>query len=119
MLAKPPLLSGEAIDSPSPPVLRKSAWLQPPSGPREGCDEFHDRDASSSRNPLRSIWPSMAAPWVLLVQLRQVRSSPAGKARPSGVHPVRTSCRFGAKPTPGITWPRSVSDVFMPSLLLL
>ena len=25
----------------------------------------------------------MAAPWVLLVQLRQVRSSPAGKARPS------------------------------------
>jgi sugar lactone lactonase YvrE len=21
-------------------VLRKSAWLQPPSGPREGCDEI-------------------------------------------------------------------------------
>ena len=35
--------------------------------------------------PLRSIWPSIADPWVLLVQLRQVRSSPAGKARPSGL----------------------------------
>ena len=50
-----------------------------------------DRDATTSRNPLRSIWPTIAAPCVLLVQLRQVRSSPAGKARPSGIEPVRTS----------------------------
>ena len=82
---------GRPSNSPSPPVLIRSARLQPPSGPREGCDEFHDRAGASSRNPLRSMWPTMAAPWVLLVQLRQVRSSPAGKARPSGVEPVRTS----------------------------
>ena len=44
-----------------------------PSGPREGCEAFHEREAASSRKPLRSIWPTMAAPWVLLVQLRQVR----------------------------------------------
>ena len=43
----------------------------------------------------------MAAPWVLLVQLRQVRSSAAGNARPSGVEPVSTSWRFGTKPEAG------------------
>ena len=32
-------------------MLLRSFWLQPPSGPREGCDEFHDFDASSSRVP--------------------------------------------------------------------
>src|SRR6185369_10556484 len=104
--------------SPSPPVPRRSLWLQPPSGPREGCDEFHERDAASSRKPLRSMWPTIAVPCVLLVQLRQVRSSPGGKARPSGVEPVNTSCRFGAKPTPGMIWPRSDSEVLTPSLLL-
>ena len=53
--------------------------------------KFQERDAASSRSPLRSMWPTMAVPCVLLVQLRQVRSSPAGKARPSGVEPVSTS----------------------------
>src|SRR5882757_583197 len=28
--------------SPSPPVLFRSACEQPPSGPREGCELFHD-----------------------------------------------------------------------------
>ena len=32
---------------------------------------------------------------MLLVQFLQVRSSPAGKAVPSAVEPVRVSCRFG------------------------
>jgi cold shock CspA family protein len=32
-------------------VLLRSFWLQPPSGPREECDEFHDFEASSSRRP--------------------------------------------------------------------
>jgi len=39
---------------PSPPVLLRSFCEQPPSGPREPCDEFQDFDASSSRNPTRS-----------------------------------------------------------------
>src|SRR6058998_2502615 len=72
---------------PSPPVLRRSAWLQPPSGPRERCDEFQDFDGSSSRRPMRSWWPTIAVPWVLFVQLPQVRSSPAANARPSGCEP--------------------------------
>src|SRR5262249_52551921 len=93
-------------------------WLHPPSGPREGCDEFQDRDATSSRNPLRSIWPTIAAPYVLLVQLRQGRATPARKAPPVGGEALRSWGRVGAKPTPGMIWPRSVSDVFMPSLLL-
>src|SRR6266571_3126181 len=66
---------------PSPPVLFRSACEQPPSGPREGCDEFQDFEASSSRRPMRSICPSMAEPCVELVQFLQVRSSPAANAR--------------------------------------
>src|SRR5262249_61116677 len=54
-------------NTPAPPVLLRSSWLQPPPGPREGCDEFHDFDASSSRRPWRSMWPSMTAPCALLV----------------------------------------------------
>jgi hypothetical protein len=27
---------------PAPPVLIKSFWLQPPSGPREGCAAFQE-----------------------------------------------------------------------------
>src|SRR5688572_8188006 len=38
-------------------------------------------------------------------------SAPAGYALPSGVEPVRMSCRFGAKPLPGIWLPRSSSAV--------
>src|SRR6185437_12260086 len=53
-------------NSPSPPVERRSAWLQPPSLPREGCEKFHEWDAASSRRPLRSMCPSMTAPCVLL-----------------------------------------------------
>src|SRR5262249_61180103 len=88
-------VAGRLRTKPLPPVLLRLFWLQPPSGPREGCDEFHDLDAASSRKPLRSLWPTIAAPWVLLVQLRQVLSSPAGKARPSICDPVRTACALG------------------------
>src|SRR3954470_1644459 len=80
---------------PSPPVLLRSACEQPPSGPREGCELFHDFEASSSRRPRRSKCPSIAAPCVLLVQFLQVRSSAEAKAVPSGWDPVSTSCRFG------------------------
>src|SRR5262249_61074467 len=101
-----------------PPVLLRSFWLQPPSGPREGCDEFHDLDAASSRKPLRSAWPTMAAPWVLLVQLRQGLSSPAGNARPSICEPGKTSGALGGEPTPATMVPRSVSDTGLPGLLV-
>src|SRR5712692_8403329 len=84
-------IAAKQQNSPPPPVERRSAGLQPPPGPREGCEEFHDFDAASSRKPLRSLWPTIAAPWVLLVQLRQVLSSPAGNALPSICVPVSTS----------------------------
>src|ERR1700709_224433 len=77
--------------SPSPPVLFRSFCEQPPSGPREECDEFHDLEASSSRSPIRSEWPTVAAPCVLLVQFLQVRSSRSTNAVPSGCDPVSTS----------------------------
>src|SRR3954454_9149378 len=54
--------AAKQYNSPSPPVERRSAWLQPPSGPREGCDEFHDLDSASSRKPIRSAWPSITEP---------------------------------------------------------
>src|SRR5215471_10444119 len=102
---------------PSPPVLRRSAWLQPPSGPREGCEEFHDREASSSRKPWRSICPTIAVPCALLLQLWQVLSSPDGKARPSGCVPVSASCLFGVSPRPLTTSPFSFSAVCLVRLL--
>ena len=55
---------------------------------------------------------------VLLVQLSQVRSSPAGKAVPSGCEPVRMSCRFGVSPRPLTTSPFSLSAVCLVRLLL-
>src|SRR5260370_37560252 len=76
---------------PSPPVLLRSACEQPPSGPREACEEFQDFEASSSRKPMRSKCPTMAAPCVELVQLLQLRSAPTADAVPSGLHPVTTS----------------------------
>src|ERR1700738_4173066 len=102
---------------PSPPVLRRSAWLQPPSGPREECEEFHDFDTSSSRRPVRSVWPTIAAPWVLVVQLRQVRSSPGGNALPSGCEPVSASCLLGVSPRPLTISPFSVRSVCLVRLL--
>ena len=98
-------------------MLLRSFWLQPPSGPREGCAEFHDFDAASSRSPLRSTCPTIATPCVLLVQLWQVRSSPAAKAVPSGCEPVRMSCRFGVSPRPLTISPFSFSAVCLVSLL--
>ena len=53
-------------------MLFKSSWLQPPPGPREGCDEFHDFIGALSSSPIRSEWPTIAAPAPLLVQLAQV-----------------------------------------------
>ena len=104
--------------SPSPPVLFRSACEQPPSGPREGCDVFQDFDGSSSRRPLRSKWPTIAAPCVLLVQFLQVRSSPAANAVPSACDPVSTSWRFGVSPAPLMTSPFSESAVCLVRLLL-
>ena len=48
--------------------------------------------------PMRSEWPTIAAPCVLLVQFLQVRSSPAANAVPSACDPVSTSWRFGVSP---------------------
>src|SRR5262245_44004376 len=53
----------------------------------------------------------MAAPFPLCDQLPQVRSSPAGKAVPSGWDPVRMSCMFGVSPRPLTGSPFSVSAV--------
>src|SRR6185312_9522067 len=103
--------------NPSPPVLLRSFCEQPPSGPREGCDEFQDFDASSSRRPLRSAWPTIAAPCVELVQFLQVRSSPAANAEPSGCDPVSTSWRLGVSPAPLMTSPFSLSAVCLVRLL--
>src|SRR4029077_16450095 len=83
----------------------------------EGCDEFQDFEASSSRRPTRSICPTIAAPWVLLVQFLQVRSSPAAKAVPSACEPVSTSWRFGVSPRPLMTSPFSLSAVCLLRLL--
>src|SRR6516225_8120572 len=103
---------------PSPPVLLKSAWEQPPSGPRDGWDEFQDFEASSSRRPRRSAWPTIAAPCAPEVQFLQVRSSGLANAVPSGCEPVRMSCRFGLSPTPLFTSPFSVRAVCLVRLLL-
>jgi hypothetical protein len=46
------------------------------------------------------VWPTIAAPFVLLVQLLQVRSSPAANAVPSDCVPVKMSCRLGVSPRP-------------------
>ena len=43
--------AAKQYNSPSPPVLFRSACEQPPSGPREECEEFQDFEASSSRRP--------------------------------------------------------------------
>src|SRR4030095_1008481 len=90
---------------------------QPPSGPREECDEFQDFETSSSRRPMRSEWPTIAAPCVLLVQFLQVRSSLPAKAVPSGCDPVRTSWRFGVSAAPLMTSPLSERAVCLERLL--
>src|SRR5215469_6879662 len=79
--------------------------------------EFHDCKNSFALG-FRSIWPSMAEPNVLLVQLLQVKFRFAGKAWPSACEPVIASCQFGVMPTPAIMLPRSVSAVCWLRLLL-
>src|SRR5260370_26541367 len=59
--------AAKQYSSPSPPVLLRSPCEQPPSGPRVGCKLFQDFDASSSRSPLRSDFPPISEPCVLLV----------------------------------------------------
>src|ERR1700761_4601395 len=103
---------------PSPPVLLRSACEQPPSGPREGCEAFQDFEASSSRSPIRSACPSIAAPCVELVQFLQVRSASGPNAVPSACDPVSTSWRFGVSPRPLMTSPFSESAVCLVRLLL-
>src|SRR5450432_4035375 len=109
--------AAKQYSSPSPPVLLRSPCEQPPSVPREGCELFQDFDASSSRRPMRSICPSIAAPWVLLVQFLQVRSVSAPNAAPSGCVPVSASWRFGVSPRPLMTSPFSLSAVCLVRLL--
>ena len=109
--------AAKQYSNPSPPVLLRSACEQPPSGPREGCEEFHDFDASSSRSPMRSECPTTAEPCVLLVQFLQVRSSPPANAVPSGCDPVSTSWRFGVSPRPLMTSPFSDNVVCLVRLL--
>src|SRR6202012_2626655 len=92
----------------------RSSWLQP----RDMCDAFHDRIWSLSFGPLRSMWPSMALPYWLVVYLFHVRFILVSKARPSAVEPVMASCQFGVMPKPEILAPRSVSAVSWVSLLL-
>src|SRR5712671_7734082 len=112
-----PQFVAKQYSSPSPPVLFRSLCEQQPSGPREGCDEFQDFEASSSRRPMRSICPSIAAPCVLLVQFLQVRSSLPANAVPSACDPVSASWRFGVSPRPLMTSPFSESAVCLVSPL--
>src|ERR1700736_5353402 len=111
--------AAKQYNRPSPPVLLRSACEQPPSGPREGCELFQDFEASSSRSPMRSEWPTIAEPCVLLVQFLQVRSLSAANAVPSGCDPVSTSWRFGVSPRPLMTSPFSLSAVCLVRLLAL
>jgi hypothetical protein len=92
-------------------VPRSASWLQP----REGCEAFHDLAGAESSRPVRSWWPTIAAPSPLDVQFVQVDSV----ARPSAVEPVRMSCWFGVSPRPLTTVPFSVSAVSFASLLPL
>src|SRR6267378_5291542 len=111
--------AAKQYSKPAPPVLIKSFWLQPPSGPREGCAAFQELAVGEGGIPMRSECPTIAEPWVLLVQFLQVRSSPAAKAVPSGCDPVSTSWRFGLSPMPLLTSPFSVSAVCLLILLPL
>jgi len=64
------------VEQPVAAGAAQIALAAAPSGPREGCDEFHGRDAASSRRPLWPMRPTMAAPCVLLIQLRCDRHRP-------------------------------------------
>jgi hypothetical protein len=113
------LVHREAVNKPLPPELRSASWVHPPPSPRDGWDEFHDLEDSSSRSPWRSWWPSVAVPSLLLVQLRQVISWSPENARPSGCEPVRMSCIFGLSPRAFMVSPFSLSAVSLLILLLL
>jgi len=52
-------------------------------GRAEGCELFQDLAWSVSVRPMRSIWPRIAEPWVLLVQLLQVLSRRPQRRLPS------------------------------------
>ena len=65
--------------------------------------------SSRACGPLRSWWPTMAEPSVLLVHALQVVSVCGAKAVPSAREPVRMSCSLGVSPRPLITLPRSSS----------
>ena len=66
------LVSGEAVEIAIASGASQIAWLQPPSGPREGCDEFHDLDGAFAqalaiamadhRGTLRAAGPVAAGP---------------------------------------------------------
>src|SRR5689334_7103532 len=98
----------------SPPVAFRASRLQP----RDWCDEFHDFAGALSSSPVRSLWPTIAAPSPLFVQLPHVVSTLPAIVVPSGCEPVRMSCMFGLSPAPLTTSPRSVSAVCLVRLLL-
>src|SRR5215831_8277298 len=98
----------------SPPVAFSASRLQP----RDWCDEFHDFAGALSSRPVRSLWPTIAAPSPLFVQLPHVVSTLPAIAVPSGCDPVRMSCMFGVSPRPLTTSPRSVSAVCLVRLLV-
>ena len=77
--------------------------------PRLGWAEFHE--APGVCRVYRSWCPTKPLPSPLLVQFRQVRSSPGGKAVPSIRVPVMMSWKLGESPlTPEFTVsPRSFS----------
>ena len=83
---------------------RSASWPQP----REGCDAFHDF-ASAELVETQSgrcgrPWPDRRRSGVQLPQV-------AAFAVPSGLEPVRMSCRFGSSPRPLMTPPVSDSAV--------
>ena len=52
-------------------MLFRSSWLQPPPGPRDGCDVFHDLAGALSSRPVRSECPTIAEPAPLFVPLAE------------------------------------------------
>jgi hypothetical protein len=79
---------------------------------------FHERDA---RIVAQTLAVDMADHGRALGAARPVATGAIFAGREGAafrVDPVSTSWRFGAKPTPGMIWPRSVRRVSKPSLLL-
>jgi hypothetical protein len=64
------------------------------------CEKFQDLAQFSGSGPMRSWWPRMAEPSVLLVQALHVVSVCGANAVPSAREPVSMSCSLGVSPRP-------------------